>query len=35
MIATEDLLAWNVETDLEFRESDDVATEWLEDNGLL
>lgn len=35
MITTEDLLAWNVETDLEFRESDDVATEWLEANGLL
>jgi len=35
MITTEDLLAWNTETDLEFRESDDVATEWLEANGLL
>ena len=35
MIATEDLLAWNVETDLEFRESDDVAREWLEATGLL
>ncbi len=34
-IETEDLLAWNTETDIEFRESDDVATEWLEDNGLL
>lgn len=34
-IETEDLLAWNTETDLEFRESDDVATEWLEENGLL
>jgi osmoprotectant transport system substrate-binding protein len=35
MITTEDLLAWNFETDIEFRESDDVATEWLEANGLL
>ncbi len=35
MITTDDLLAWNVETDLEFRESDDVATEWLEEQGLL
>ena len=34
-IETEDLIAWNVETDLEFRESDDVATEWLEANDLL
>ncbi len=34
-ITTEDLLAWNVETDIEFRESDDVATEWLEQQGLL
>jgi len=24
-----------VETDLQFRESDDVAREWLEDNGLI
>ncbi len=35
MITTDDLVAWNVETDLEFRESDDVATEWLEEQGLL
>ncbi len=35
LIETEDLLAWNTETDLQFRESDDVALEWLEDNGLL
>jgi osmoprotectant transport system substrate-binding protein len=35
MITTDDLLAWNAETDLEFRESDDVATEWLEANDLL
>ncbi len=35
MITTEDLIAWNVETDLEFRESDDVAAEWLEEMGLL
>lgn len=35
MITTEDLLAWNTETDIEFRESDDVATEWLESKGLI
>ena len=35
MITTEDLLAWNTETDIEFRESDEVATEWLESMGLL
>jgi len=34
-IETEDLIAWNTQTDLEFRESDEVATEWLEENGLL
>ncbi len=34
-ISTEDLLAWNNETDIELRESDDVAAEWLEDEGLL
>ncbi len=35
MITTDDLLAWNTETDIEFRESDAVATEWLESKGLL
>lgn len=34
-ISTEDLIAWNVETDIENRESDDVASEWLEAEGLL
>jgi osmoprotectant transport system substrate-binding protein len=34
-ITTEDLLEWNVQTDLEQRESDDVAAEWLEAEGLL
>ena len=34
-ITTEDLLAWNTETDIEFRESDEVAAEWLEAEGLL
>ena len=34
-ISTDDLLAWNNETDIELRESDDVAKEWLEDEGLL
>ena len=34
-ITTEDLIAWNVETDLRFREPVDVAREWLEAQGLL
>jgi osmoprotectant transport system substrate-binding protein len=34
-ITTEDLLAWNTETDIELRESDQVATEWLTDKGLI
>jgi osmoprotectant transport system substrate-binding protein len=34
-ITTEDLVAWNVETDLRFREPIDVAREWLEAQGLL
>ncbi len=34
-ITTEDLIAWNVETDLQFREPIDVAREWLEAQGLL
>ncbi|CAN5376416.1 hypothetical protein BH23ACT9_BH23ACT9_24740 [soil metagenome] len=34
-ITTEDLLEWNVQTDIEQRESDDVAAEWLEANGLV
>ncbi len=35
MISTDDLLAWNTETDIELRESDEVATEWLEMKGLI
>ena len=35
LITTDDLVAWNIETDLELRESDDVAREWLEMKGLL
>jgi osmoprotectant transport system substrate-binding protein len=35
LITTDDLIAWNTETDIEFRESDEVATEWLEAEGLL
>lgn len=35
MITTDDLLAWNTATDIQFLESDEVATEWLEANGLL
>jgi osmoprotectant transport system substrate-binding protein len=34
-ITTEDLIAWNVETDLRFREPIDVAREWLTAQGLL
>jgi len=34
-IATEDLLQWNTETDINKRESDAVATEWLEDKSLV
>lgn len=34
-ITTDDLVAWNIETDIELRESDDVAREWLETKGLL
>ncbi len=35
MITTDDLLAWNTETDIANRESDAVATEWLTAKGLL
>ena len=34
-ITTDDLIAWNVETDLKNREPDDVAREWLEKKGLV
>ena len=34
VITTDDLLAWNTETDIAKRESDDVAAEWLEAEGL-
>ena len=34
-ITTDDLLAWNTATDIEFRESDEVATEWLQSKGLI
>jgi len=34
-ITTDDLVAWNVETDLRFREPVDVAREWLVAQGLL
>lgn len=33
-ITTDDLLAWNTATDIELRESPEVATEWLTDKGL-
>jgi osmoprotectant transport system substrate-binding protein len=35
MITTDDLLAWNTETDINLRESDEVATEWLQSKGLI
>ena len=35
MITTDDLLAWNTETDIALRESDAVATEWLQSKGLI
>jgi len=35
VITTADLVAWNTETDIELRESDAVATEWLESEGLI
>ena len=35
LITTEDLVAWNIGTDLEQRESSDVAREWLQVKGLL
>jgi len=35
MITTADLLAWNTETDIALRESDAVATEWLQSKGLI
>ena len=34
VITTDDLVSWNEETDVKFRESDDVAAEWLEKKGL-
>lgn len=34
LITTDDLLAWNTETDIAKRESDDVAAEWLAAKGL-
>lgn len=35
MITTEDLIAWNVSTDIDKEEPSDVATAWLEAKGLL
>jgi osmoprotectant transport system substrate-binding protein len=34
-ITTDDLIAWNKATDIDKRESDDVAEDWLEASGLL
>jgi osmoprotectant transport system substrate-binding protein len=35
LITTEDLIAWNVSTDIDKEEPADVATAWLEEKGLL
>ena len=35
LITTEDLIAWNVSTDIDKDESADVATAWLTEQGLL
>ncbi len=35
IITTDDFLEWNTGTDIDKRESDDVAKEWLEAKGLL
>jgi osmoprotectant transport system substrate-binding protein len=35
MLTTEDLIGWNVATDIDKEEPSDVATAWLEDKGLL
>lgn len=35
LITTDDLIAWNVATDIDKEESADVATAWLEEKGLL
>lgn len=35
MITTDDLVAWNRATDIDKLESDDVATDWLEEKGLI
>jgi osmoprotectant transport system substrate-binding protein len=35
LLTTEDLIAWNVATDIDKEEPADVATAWLEDAGLL
>ncbi len=34
-LTTEDLIGWNVKTDIEKEEAVDVATSWLEDKGLI
>jgi osmoprotectant transport system substrate-binding protein len=35
MITTDDLIAWNIATDIDKREYDEVARDWLESKGLL
>jgi osmoprotectant transport system substrate-binding protein len=35
LLTTEDLIAWNVSTDIDKEEPADVATAWLEENDLL
>lgn len=35
MITTDDLVDWNTRTDIDFEDPADVASDWLESNGLL
>jgi osmoprotectant transport system substrate-binding protein len=35
LLTTEDLIGWNVATDIDKEEPSDVATAWLEDEGLI
>ena len=35
MLTTEDLIGWNVKTDIDKEEPVDVATEWLKEKGLI
>jgi osmoprotectant transport system substrate-binding protein len=35
LLTTEDLIEWNVATDIDHEEPADVATAWLEEKGLI